>query len=152
MSENEPVHILSADEIWAAKDIEEKVLEVPEWNGSVRIRALSLRQIANVAQRSIRRNPQTGQDETSREQSVILTLLEGMIEPKLSSQDARRMAEKSAGAVTRIVQAINAFGPTPEAIDEADKSVWPEPDAALPIPIGARARDDLGPSDNGNAH
>jgi hypothetical protein len=152
MSDTEPVHILSAEDIWAAKDIEEKTIEVPEWGGSVKIRALNLRQIANVAQKSIRRNPQTGQDETSRELSVILTLQEGMVEPKLSPQDARRLADKSAAAVTRIVQAINALGPTAEAVDEADKSLWPEPDAPISISVGARARDDVGPSDNGNVH
>jgi hypothetical protein len=151
-------NILSADEIWASDDIEEKVIEVPEWRtksgepGSVKIRALSLRQIAGIAQKSIKRNPQTGQDETSREQSVILTLLEGMIEPKLSPADARRMADKSAGAVTRIVQAINALGSTPEAVDEAEKSLWPESDAEVPVPIGSRARDDVGAVDNGHVN
>jgi hypothetical protein len=152
MNESEPVHILSADEIWAAKDIEEKTIEVPEWGGSVKIRALSLHQIAGIAQKAIRTNPQTGRDEMNREVSMVLTLQEGMLEPKLSPQDARRLAEKSAGAVTRIVQAINALGATEEAVDEADKSVWPEPDAPLPVRVGTRVGHDVGTSDNGNVH
>lgn len=143
-------HMLSAEDIWAADDIEEKVIDVPEWGGQVKIRALNLRQIANIAQRSIKRNPQTGQDETSRETSVIMTLQEGMIEPKLSPQDARRLSEKSAGAVTRIVQAINAMGATPEAVDEADKSPWQESDAPVPIRAGAGVGDDVAPTQFGN--
>jgi hypothetical protein len=50
------------------------------------------------------------------------------------------------------VQAINALGATEEAVDEADKSVWPEPDAPLPVRVGTRVGHDVGTSDNGNVH
>src|SRR6187551_3218851 len=108
MSDTEAGRMLTADDIWAADDIEEKVIDVPEWGGSVKIRALTLKQIANVAMKAIRTNAQ-GVQETQRELSVIMTLQEGMIEPKLSPQEARKLSEKSATAVTRIVQAINAL-------------------------------------------
>ena len=142
---------LSADDIWAADDIEEKVIDVPEWGGSVKIRALTLKQIANVAMKAIRTNAQ-GVQETQRELSVIMTLQEGMIEPKLTPQEARKLSEKSATAVTRIVQAINALGPTPEAVDEADKSLWSESDAPVPIRAGAGTGYDVAAPDLGNGH
>jgi hypothetical protein len=158
MSDSELGYVLTAEEILAAEDIEEKWIDVPEWRkadgtpGRVKIRALSLRQIANVAQRSVRRNPQTGQDETNREMSVIMTLQEGMVDPKLTPDQARKMPLKSAAAVTRIVQAINALGPTPEAVDEADKSLWEESDAPVPIRVGAGVGHDPQASDNGNVN
>ena len=147
---SDTMHILSEDEILAAEDIKEDFVEVPEWGGSVKIRGLDLRQIANVASKSIRRNPQTGQDETNRELSVLYTLQEGMIEPKLSPAGLRAMAKKSAAAVTKVVAAINALGPTQQAVDEADKSTWPEPNAPIPIPIGAGVGHDMETSANGN--
>jgi len=146
MSEN---HMLTADEILAADDIEEKVIDVPEWNGQVTIRALNLRQIANIAQKSIKRNA-AGQDETSREVSVIMTLAEGMIDPKLTPDQAKKMATKSASAVTRIVQAINALGPTQAAVEDADKSVWDESDAPIPIRFSPGIGDDVGQARNGD--
>lgn len=143
------VHILSEEEILSADDIKESVVEVPEWGGSVRIRGLDLRQIAVVASKSIRRNPQTGQDETDRERSVLYTLQAGMIEPKLSEIGLRAMAKKSAAAVTKVVAAINALGPTSEAVDEAEKSLDEESGSSVPVPIGARTRDDVEAVDNG---
>jgi len=152
MSETQPAPLLTADEIWAAEDIEERDVDVPEWHGRVRVRALTLRQIANVASKSIRRNPQSGQDETNREMTMLMTLVEGMVSPRLTLQEARRMSEKNAGPVSRIVKAINDLGITPEAIDEADKSVWAESDAPIPISASARTGYDASPLANGNAH
>ena len=152
--ETEPTrkHILTAEEIWAADDIKEELVDVPEWGGQVRVRALTLAQIANVAQRSVKRNPRTNQDETDRELSVAMTLIEGMIEPKVTWADYPKLRERSATAVTRIVQAINALGPTSEAIDEADKRIWPELNPEIPVRVGPRVGNDVEPSHNGNVN
>src|SRR4051794_39839347 len=107
---------LSADEIWNADDIREETVDIPEWHGKVRIRALTLEQMSMLATKVTRRAP-NGQDTIDRELSVALTLIYGMIEPKLSEFDAHRLSAKSAGAVTRIVQAINALGVTEEAVN-----------------------------------
>jgi hypothetical protein len=85
-----------------------------------------------------------GQDILDRELSVALTLIYGMIEPKLSEFDAQRLKAKSASAVTRIVQAINALGVTDEAIDGAVKSTQNGLDTALSVFAGARTGDDAG--------
>lgn len=136
-------HMLSADDIWAAEDIREDTLDVPEWNGKVRIRALTLEQMAQLANKATRRGP-NGQDTIDREMSVALTLIYGMIEPKLTEADAHRLREKSASAVTRIVQAINALGATEEAINGAVKSNASELNGALSVFTSARVEDDAG--------
>lgn len=135
-------HILSADEIWAADDIREDVVSVPEWGGSVRIRALTLKQVAGVATASLKRNPKTNQDETDRETVMLMTLIEGMIEPQLTMLDAKRLLQKSASVVTRIVAAVNALGATEEAINGATKSTESELVDSLSVFAGPRAQDD----------
>lgn len=152
MTEEENPHVLTAAEILAADDIEERWIDVPEWKGRVKIRALTLKQMAAAASRATRRNPQTGQDEINRELAALYTLQEGMVDPKLSPQDAKQVGNKNAGVVSRIVQAINAMGPTQEAVDEAEKSPSEESDAPLPIRIGTGAGHDSAAPDNGNAH
>src|SRR3954471_5857192 len=134
-------NFLSADQIWAADDIREQDLDVPEWHGKVRIRALTLEQITHLASRVTHRMP-NGQENIDREQSVALTLIYGMVNPKLSESDAARLRDKSASAVTRIVQAINALGVTEEAINGAAKSDASELNSALPVFAGARVGDD----------
>lgn len=136
-------HMLSADDIWAVDDIREDVIDIPEWRGKVRIRALTLEQAAMLASKVARRGP-NGQDTIDRAMSVLLTLIYGMIEPKLNELDAQRLSEKSASVVTRIVQAINALGVTDEAVNGAAKSDAAELHGALSILTGARAGDDAG--------
>ena len=148
--------VLTVDDILEADDIEEKWVEVPEWPkngkpGRVKIRPLSLRQLSSVAKRATRRNA-AGQDELDRELMVVYTVLDGMVAPKLTMESAKKLGTKNAGAVSRIAAAINALGATPEAIDEADKSVWEEPDAAISVPVGAGASYDSAPAANGSGH
>lgn len=156
MPEEQDADALSVDDILAAEDIEEKWIDVPEWPkngkpGRVKIRPLNLRQLSAVARRASRKNP-AGQDEIDRELMVVFTLLEGMVMPKLTAESAKKLSLKSAGAVSRIAAAINALGVTPEAIDEADKSVWDEADIAVPVSVGARASYDSAPAASGNGH
>lgn len=136
---------LTADELLEFDDIVEETLSIPEWgNKKVRIRGLTLQQMAALATKATRRDPRTQQDIIDRETSVSLTLIYGLVQPKLSLNDVDRLRLKSAGAITRIVQAINALGPTQDAIDEAAKSPTPELNGAVSVFPGARAGDDAG--------
>lgn len=136
--------ILTADDVWEADDIEEKVIAVPEWNGSVRIRSLTLQQVALVVKRSTHRNQQTQQLERDDDLTALHTVIEGVIEPRFTIQDIPRLRQRSATAITKLVQAISALGQTSEAFDEAYKSVAPKSGAPVPIHAGARPRDDAG--------
>ncbi len=142
----EETRMLSAADIWAADDIHEETLRIPEWNGgSVRIRALTLEQMAHLATRSTRSNPIAGRpDIIDRELSVALTLVYGMIEPKLTEADVPKLLAKSAAAVTRIVQAINALGVTEDAVSDAAKSDASQRNGALSVFTGTGTGDDAG--------
>lgn len=145
MGQPEQNGFLTEDELLDFDDIKEEVLEIPEWgNKKVRIRGLTLEQMAALATKASRRDPRGGPDIVDRELSVALTLVYGLIEPKISPENVGRLKGKSAAAVTRIVQAINALGPTPEAIDEATKSDASELNGAISVLARPRAEDDEG--------
>lgn len=145
--DTQPPRILTASEIWAAEDTPERTVEIPEWNGSVRVRGLTLQQIASVAERSTRRNGRTNVEEQDRELLAAYTVLEGMVEPKLQLPDIARLRIKSATAVTRIVQAITSLGATEESILDADKSPGNGLDASLSIFPGSGIGHDAGRTD-----
>jgi hypothetical protein len=114
--------ILTADEIWAIADTPERTIEIPEWGCSVRVRGLTLEEIAKVAERATVRNPRTNVDEQDRALLAAYTVITGMVEPKLSLSDLGRLRTRSATAITRIVQAISSLGATEDSVREADKS------------------------------
>lgn len=139
--DTQPTRILTAAEIWAIEDTPERTIEIPEWNNRpVRVRGLTLQQIANVATAATRRNPRTNVDEQDRELLAAYTIIEGMVEPKMTAADIGRLRTRSATAITRIVQAISSLGATEEAIMDADKSPGNGLDAPLSIfpgpPVG----------------
>lgn len=136
---------LTAAELWAIDDCPERTIDVPEWNNrKVRVRGLTLEQIASVAQRATRRDPRTNVEEQDRALLAAYTLIEGMVEPKLTAADIGRLRTRSATAVTRIVQAITNLGANEESVNEADKSVRNGLDAALSIFPGATTGQDAG--------
>lgn len=131
--DTQPPRILTASEIWAVEDTPERTIEIPEWNGSVRVRGLTLQQIATVAEKSTRRNPKTNVDDQDRALLAAYTIIEGMVEPKLQLEDLGRLRGRAATAITRIVQAISSLGATEESIRDADKSPGNGLDASLSI-------------------
>lgn len=143
-SDTDSPRMLSAEDIWAADDIQEQTVPIPEWGGSVRIRELTLQQISAIAKKSTRRNPQTQQDEQDRELMAAMTVMEGMIEPKISMADYGRLVGRSARAVTRIVQAISSLGPTEETVREADKSTGRQSDNAIRVLPSTGTQEDAG--------
>lgn len=142
--DTQPPRMLTASEIWAAEDTPERTVEIPEWNGSVRVRGLTLQQIASVAEKSTRRNPRTNVDEQPRDLLAAYTIIEGMVEPKLELADIARLRARSALAITRIVQAISSLGATEEAVQEWDKSAGNGLDASLSIFPGVAVGNDDG--------
>lgn len=132
--DNEQPRILTAEELWAIDDTPERTIDVPEWNNrQVRIRGLTLEQIASVANRATHRDPRTNVETQDRALLAAFTMIEGMVEPKLTIADVGRIRTRSAVAVTRIVQAITNLGASEDAIDAADKSPRNGFDAALSV-------------------
>lgn len=136
-------HILTADEIWAAKDIEERVVPVPQWGGSVRIRTIDKLTADQITSKATRTDPHTKQQTLDNDMLVALLFVESMVEPKLDLADYENMRKKSAVAVALLQKEIlDASGMSAAAVSEADKSNGAKPNASLRVLPGARAEDD----------
>lgn len=132
--DNQTPQILTAAELWEIDDTPERTIDIPEWNNrSVRVRGLTLEQIANVTKRATIRDSRTNVEEQDRALLAAYTLIEGLVEPKLQITDVARLRTRSATAITRIVQAISSLGATEEAVREGDKSSGNGLDAPLSI-------------------
>lgn len=142
--DTQPPRILTASEIWAVEDTPERTIEIPEWNGSVRVRGLTLQQIATVAEKATIRNPRTNAEEQDRGLMAAYTIIEGMVEPKMQIADIGRLRGRAATAITRIVQAISSLGTTEESIRDADKSPGNGLDGPLSIFPRAGTQNDAG--------
>lgn len=129
----ESAEFKSPEDILDTDDIREDVIYVPEWQTKLRIRGLTLEQIALVATRSTRRDPRTGQDVFDRKAGMAFTFIYGVIEPKFAPTAIGKLYQKNAGVVSRVVNAINALGPTEEGVIEAEKS--PENGHAEEVPV-----------------
>jgi hypothetical protein len=133
--------ILSKEQIWAADDIEERTIAVPQWGGDVRVRSLSLEQISEIRAHAVK--TVKGKEEVDAKLQMAGLLCEGIIEPEYDFEEAKRLMKKSAAATSIVVQAINELsGLLPEAIDEATKSDDSGPEPALSVLPRARARHD----------
>jgi hypothetical protein len=143
MSDSIPSEYLSADELLDYEDIQEEDVVIPEWgNRKVRVRGLTLEQMAALATKATKRDPRGGQDIVDREASIALTVYYGLVSPKLKLEDVGKLKAKSAMAITRIVQAINALGATQDAIDDATKSDAAGLNGTVSIFPSARTGDD----------
>ena len=107
---NPTPRILSVEDILTAPDIQEKVVEVPEWGGAVKIRSFT-------KQRPIQLRAQAmNGEELDSERMELLMFVEGVVEPQFSADHIDLLKGKSATAMDRVLQAILALGGlTPEA-------------------------------------
>ncbi len=104
---NKEPKILSLDEIMAARDIEERVVPVPEWGGAVRIRGLS------KAQQSRLRSQAKVDGQPDPDRMEVLMLAASLVEPAVTVEQAEALREKAATAVERILREvvdINGWG------------------------------------------
>lgn len=142
--ETDPPRILSKDDIWAAKDIEERTVEVPQWHGAVRIRTFSKLQADEMRKRATIKD-RFGKETVSPENLEALLFCEGVIEPKFDVEEYGEVEKKSAVAVGVILRAImDASGLSDLAVTEADKSTGQGPDAAIRVLPRTRAKNDAG--------
>lgn len=141
--------ILTAADIWAAPDIEERTVEIPQWNGAVRIRTLSKKQADKMQAEATSTDRYTKQQVVDNEKFVALIFVESLVEPKITIEDYERLREKSAVAVATLQREIlAASGLSQLAVSEADKSDGTRPDPPLRVLPGARIEDDEGGTDS----
>ena len=134
--------ILSADDIWAAKDIEEREVDVPQWGGAVRIKTFSKKQAEAMRKRATVKD-RVGNESLDNAMLEALLFTEGVIEPKFALDDYDRVQEKSAVAVGTVLKAImDASGLSQLAVTEATKSAEAGSNGTVRVSPGAGTEDD----------
>ena len=95
MPESTGLQRATFDEIIGAKDIDERVVDVPAWERSVVIRGLSRGQVRQLG------------DFTDTAEAEAHVLVNGLVDPKVTKEQAVKiLADKSHGATELIMQAI----------------------------------------------
>ena len=137
------VHMLTAEEIWAAKDIEERTVDIPQWGGAVRIRTFSKKQADSMRKRATHQDRFTKQDVVDNEMLEALLFVEGVVEPAFTLDDYDRLQEKSAVAVSLVLRAImDASGLSQLAVSDATKSAENGSEPEVRVSLGQGIEDD----------
>jgi hypothetical protein len=111
---------LSAVEILAVSNLQEKEIEIPQWDGNVMIREFS-----KAKQQQIRKEA-TMSDVIDVDKLELLMFIHGVIDPVFSEQDYYSLREKSAVAIDAVLKEIMAIsGLNETAIKEAEKQFRP---------------------------
>jgi hypothetical protein len=113
--------VLSFEEIMAAQDTNEVTLDIPEWGGSVVVKPLTKDDQRNV--RKAARIPGGGPTDIDFSMIELGFLAKGMVQPKVTVEQARLLGKKSMAAVDKVLNAIvgeSAMGEKVEA--EAERT------------------------------
>ena len=126
MTNSVNVNMLTADQILDAPDLEEAIVHVAAWEGSVTVRAFSkatqqqLRRDATVVKIGAGGKPEEEIDPAKLER---LSFVAGVVNPVFTVDQADRLAEKSAKAFDHVLKAIFALSAmSEESTKAAEKS------------------------------
>lgn len=109
--------MLTVAQILEAQDLEERVVDVPEWGGVVRVRGFT------KAQQQQMRKQATVAEEVDSDRLELLMFVHGVVDPKFSPDQAGLLQQKSAGLVDRVLTAVlEVSGMTKDALKKAEKS------------------------------
>lgn len=101
-------------DILAVQDIKEKMVEVPEWGCSVKIKALTKADQIRVRKMSVQGN------QVDAEKMEGFMFLYGVVEPKFEPEHLDRLFDKSSGAVDKILaEILSISGMTDEDAEDA---------------------------------
>jgi hypothetical protein len=113
---------LSAEDVEAVNDRPTVDLEVPEWGGWVRVRALSLGAYLDIKREATDADGRDNEDElTARMLAAALVGDDGA--PMFSLERARGLRDKSASALGLVMQAVaSVTGSGGDVLEEAERT------------------------------
>lgn len=106
--------LLSLAEILDCDDLEDQIVEVPQWGGSIKIRSFT-----KAAQQDMREAARiAGEIDTARLEVAMLAY--GMIEPQVTMSQAESLRQKNATAFDLVLHAITELNHiTEKAVGDA---------------------------------
>jgi hypothetical protein len=104
MPVKKPAHlkVLTWDEIEAADDLITEMVDVPEWGGAVKIRALSRKRCVETLDECV--GEETGVRDNEKLQMLLVT--RGVVEPQLSDDRAEQLNKKHVDPIARVSQRV----------------------------------------------
>lgn len=122
-TENGHKRILTVDDILAAPDVQENLVEVPEWGGVVKIRSFTKGETQRIRREAtLKYNTQTQKKgEIDRERLEMLMLIHGVVEPQFGPEHIEQLRKKAAKPIETILNALLELSGMKEAsVDEAE--------------------------------
>lgn len=117
--------ILTKDEIFGADDLKREKVDVPEWNGSVWVRALSGRERDKLETSIIGEDGKRRYDNL-RAKLVVLSVVDEEGNRLFAFEDADEVGKKSARAIDRIFTVAQKLsGITPDDVEAMTKNSEP---------------------------
>ena len=120
---NGHLRILSKDEIMSVDDLPTKVVAVPEWGeyAAVKIGAFTQHDYATLRKKAMIK------DKIDHELLELGMFVKGVLEPRFTLDEAKRLREKAMAPIQRVLKEICLLnGITEEALAEAEKSFLDE--------------------------
>lgn len=116
-AEAETLPLLTREQILGADDRKTDTVNVPEWDGSVKVQSLTLGQRQEIRRRA------TVDDEVDDEKFDVFTFMEGVVQPQFELDDFEALKKRNGQAMQRVMNRIMQLaGWTAEASKEAEKS------------------------------
>lgn len=109
--------VRSRDEILAAADLLEDVIDVPEWGTALKLRGLMMAEWNHITNLATRKD---GRIDNLR--LNIFTFIRGVVEPKFMDEDCDALAKKSAVVLRVATRIAELSGVTANALGAAVKN------------------------------
>lgn len=112
--------ILTIDEVLNADDLAETVVDVPEWGGQVKVKALGWADVVTC------REEATVAGEVVPERLQLRMLFHGMVDPKLREDQVELLRHKHRRALERVLSTIEEISGLSEPSAEAAAARFPD--------------------------
>lgn len=118
MAEDKTLPLGNVADILAKKDAEEKLVEVPEWGCSVKIRAISKGRELLIRKQAVKGN---NIDEQTLEGMYFIY---GVVEPEFKPEHLSQLLDKSSGAFNKVLaEVMKLSGMDEESMKAAEKDL-----------------------------
>lgn len=120
---------LTREDILQAQDLPVETVDVPEWGGTVRVRAMNAEEALQYSKLKVERDekgvPTGANEKLFMAALVALSVVDEIGNRLFTVGDAEALAEKNGAAVSRLFEAANRLSkanPTPQDMEETEKN------------------------------
>lgn len=137
--------MLTADQLLAAPDLPEKTIDVPEWGGAVKLKALNAGQWRDVRERAKRPDGEIDQDHYNAH-----FLIEAMVEPRIGPDQFGQLMAKNPLVIMRLSSEALALSDM-QGVEARAAGFREGPGDDVGVQDRVAAGDDGDPSETGDA-